>query len=92
MRGRPYIGWPDPVARGAGDRPPLRPGGATGPLARLQAGPTGRPRGGRQAPPVALWGATGPVFFFLQGLRCKFEEKKLHFSPVAPHRTTEVYF
>ena len=36
--------------------------------------------------------ATGPLFFFLQGLRCKFEEKKLHLSPVAPHRATGVYF
>ena len=33
-----------------------------------------RPWGGRQA----------PLFFFLQGLRCKFEEKKLYLSPVAP--------
>ena len=41
-----------------------------------------RPLGGRQA----------PLFFFLQGLRCKFEEKKLHLSPVAPHRATGVYF
>ena len=40
------------------------------------------PVGGRQA----------PLFFFLQGLLCKFEEKKLHFSPVAPHRATGVYF
>ena len=31
-----------------------------------------RPLGGRQGP-----------FFFLQGLRCKFKEKKLHFRPVA---------
>ena len=30
-----------------------------------------RPLGGRQAP------------FFLQGPRCEFEEKKLHFGPVA---------
>ena len=40
------------------------------------------PVGGRQA----------PLFFFLQGLRCKFEEKKLHLSPVAHHRATGVYF
>ena len=40
-----------------------------------------RPLGGRQAPS-----------FFLQGLRCKFEEKKLHLSPVAPPRATGVYF
>ena len=28
--------------------------------------------------------SVAPLFFFLQGLRCKFEEKKLHLSPVAP--------
>ena len=31
---------------------------------------------------VAPQRATAPPFF-LQGLRCKFEEKKLHFGPVA---------
>ena len=50
-----------------------------------------RPRGGRQAPvapgvgdrPLSpVGGATCPLFF-LQGLRCEFEEKKLHFGPVA---------
>ena len=35
--------------------------------------------GGATGPPVARW---APLFF-LQGLRCKFEEKKLHFGPVA---------
>ena len=37
--------------------------------------------GDRPLSPVG--GATGPPFFFLQGLRCKFGEKKLHFEPVA---------
>ena len=71
--------WADPVARGGAT--PLSPaGGATGP----PGGPTGlSPLGGRQGP-VARWGATGPPLFFLQELRCKFEEKKLHLSPIAP--------
>ena len=85
MRGRPYIGGltrspvgggatGPPVARRRGDRPPWR----------LWLGPpTGRPWDGRQGP-VARWGATGPPLFFLQELRCKFEEKKLHLSPIAP--------
>ena len=47
---------------------------------RRRSGPC-RLRGGRQAP-VARGGATDPLFF-LQGLRCKFGEKKLHFGPVA---------
>jgi len=51
-----------------------------------------RPPLGRQGP-VARWGGDmPPLFFFLQGLLCKFEEKKLHLSPVAPHRVTGVYF
>ena len=50
--------------------PPQR---ATGPC---------RPSGGRQAP-VARWGGRQAPFFFLQGPRCEFEEKKLHFGPVA---------
>ena len=38
--------------------------------------------GDRGLSPVGV--ATGPpLFFSLQGLRCKFEEKKLHFGPVA---------
>ena len=41
-----------------------------------------RPWGGGQAP-VARWGGRQAPFFFLQELRCKFEEKKLHFGPVA---------
>ena len=53
------------------------------------APPTGD-RGDRGLSPVG--GATGPPLFFLQGLRCKFEEKKLHLSPVAPPRATGVYF
>ena len=50
----------------------------------------GRPRGGATGPPAALvgrahWSPEGGdrPLFFLQGLRCKFEEKKLHFGPVA---------
>ena len=36
--------------------------------------------------PVARWGggATGPPLFFLQGLICKFEEKKITFDPCRP--------
>ena len=80
----------DPVARGAGDRTPLSPaGGATGP----PGGPTGlsplgwatgacRPLGGRQA----------PLFFFSRDFVANLKKKKLHLSPVAPHRATGVYF
>ena len=61
----------DPVARG----------GAPGP-------PVARRRGDRPPWrahwPVAPGGATGPLFFFLQGLRCKFEEKKITFEPCHP--------
>ena len=69
-------------------------------------GRAGRPRGGR--PPVAPvggaprspeGGATGPLLPRApsQGPRCKFEEKKMHLGPVAPHmsppqRATGVYF
>ena len=89
MRGRPYIRGltGSPVG---GRQAPLSPaGGATGP----PGGPTGlSPLGGdRGLSPLGgdrglspVGGATGPLFFFLQGLRCKFEEKKLHLSPVAP--------
>ena len=42
--------------------------------------PVAPPTGDRPLSPVG--GATGP-FFFLQGPRCEFEEKKLHFGPVA---------
>ena len=75
----------DPVARGGGDRTPLSPaGGATGPPGACRPGRlVGRLRDGRQGP-VARWGGDRPPLFFLQGLRCKFEEKKLHLSPVAP--------
>ena len=68
-----------PVARRRGDRPPWR---AHWPVAPGV--------GDRGLSPVG--GATGPPLFFLQGLRCKFEEKKLHLSHVAPHRATGVYF
>ena len=38
--------------------------------------------------PVARWGGDRPPFhfFFGHGPRCKFEEKKLHLGPIAPHR------
>ena len=75
MRGRPYIGGLTRSPMGGGDRPPCRPQeGRPAPL-------VARGVGDRTLSPVG--GATGPLFF-LQGLRCKFEEKKLHFSPVAP--------
>ena len=38
-------------------------------------GPVAHPSGDRPLSPVG--GATGPPLFFLQGLRCKFEEKKI---------------
>ena len=41
--------------------------------------------------PVAPGVGDRPLFFW-QGPRCKFEEKKLHLSHVAPHRATGVYF
>ena len=46
----------------------------------LQRSPWRKKKGGPVAPPT---GDRPPPFFFLQGLRCKFEEKKLHFGPVA---------
>ena len=66
----------------------------------LHWGPCRPPNGGQGpvAPGVGdrglspVGGATGPPLFFLQGLRCKFEEKKLHLSPVAPHRATGYIF
>ena len=54
-----------------------RAGGTLSPLG-WATGPC-RPLGGRQAP---------LSFFFGHGPRCKFEEKKLHLGPVAPHRAT----
>ena len=82
MRGRPYIGGltRSPVG-GGGDRPPLSPaGGATGP----PGGPTGLSPLGWATGACHPLGVDRPPSFFLQGLRCKFEEKKLHLSPVAP--------
>ena len=38
----------------------------------------------RRLDPVARGGATGPPLFFLQGLLCKFEEKKITFEPCRP--------
>ena len=77
MRRRPYIGGltRSPVG-GAATGPPCRP--QEGRLAPLAGPLDGRPWGGRQGPVVA------PPLFFLQGLRCKFEEKKLHLGTVAP--------
>ena len=40
------------------------------------------PQGWATGPCRPLGGATD-LFFFLQGPHCKFEEKKLHFGPVA---------
>ena len=85
---------PDPVARGGGgDRPPLSPaGGATGPPGACRLGPlVGRPWGGRQGP-VARWGGDRPPLFFLRDFVANLKKKKFHFSPVATHRTTGVYF
>ena len=73
---------PDPVARG-GARPPLSPaGGATGPpgACRLLVAPG---MGDRGLSPVG-GGDRPPLFFFLQGLLCKFEEKKIIFDPCRP--------
>ena len=79
MRGRPYIGGLTRSPAGGATGPP---GGPTGLSPLGWATGACRPLGGRQA----------PSFFFLQGLRCKLEEKKLHLSPVAPHWATGVYF
>ena len=68
-----YIGVEYPGRPRGGDRPPCRPrGGGDRPPCRA-CGP---------GPLVARGGGDRPPFFF-QGLRCKFEEKKLHFGPVA---------
>ena len=83
MRGRPYIGWPDPVARAGAGRPAPWRACRLGPLVA---------RGVGDRPPLSPFGgATGPVFFFLQGLRCKFE-KKIYILALSPHRATGVYF
>ena len=74
---------PDPIARGGATGPLSPSGGATGPPGTCRLGRlVGRLRGGRQEP-VARWGGDMPPLFFLQGLLCKFEEKKLYLSPVA---------
>ena len=82
---------PDPVARGGGRQaPPCRPqAGRPAPL----AGPLAcRPWGGRQGP-VARWGGDRPPnFFFFRDFVANLKKKKLHLSPVAPHRATGVYF
>ena len=93
MRGRPYIVGltRSPVG---GRHAPLSPsGGATGPPGACRLGPlVGRPRGGRQGP-VARWGGRhAPSFFFSRDFVANLKEKKLHLSPVAPHRATGVYF
>ena len=94
MRGRPYIGGltRSPVGGGA-TGPPCRPQeGRPAPLAPVGQAHwlVARGVGDRGLSPVG--GAIGPLFFFLQELRCKFEGKKLHLSPVASHRATGVYF
>ena len=81
MRGRPYIGEGDPVARGGRQASPVAPVG----------GALGRPSRGRQAPLSPFGGATSPPFCFGRGLRCKFEEKKLQLGPVAPIGRPEVF-
>ena len=72
---------PDPVARGGATGPPCRPQeGRPAPL----AGPLAcRPPHGRQAP---------SFFFFSRDFVANLKKKKLHLSPVAPHRATGVYF
>ena len=87
MRGRPYIGGLTRSPVEGGDRTPLSPaGGATGP----PGGPTGL---------SPLGWATGacrpcrpPSFFFSRDFVANLKKKKLHLSPVAPHRATGVYF
>ena len=70
---------PDPVARGGGHPPVAR-------------------RRGDRPPWRAHWpvapgvGDRPPSFFFSKDFVANLKKKKLHFSPVAPHRTTGVYF
>jgi len=80
----------DPVARGGATGPPCRPQeGRPAPL----AGPLAcRPWGGRQGPVAPPTGDRPPSFFFSRDFVANLKEKKLHLSPVAPHRATEVYF
>ena len=61
------LGEGDPVAPPNGRQALVAPGVGDRPPDRPLS-----PVGGATAPP-----------FFLQGLRCKFGEKKLHFGPVA---------
>ena len=75
----PYIRGSTPVARGGGRQAPCRARGL-GP-AVAQGGATG---------PCRLLGGDRPLF--LQGPRCKFEEKKLHLGPVALWGATGGYF
>ena len=70
---RPPNGRQAPVAHPRGDHPVGPPGGPVAP-------PAGD-RGGAVAPPH---GRQAALFFFLQGLRCKFEEKKITFEPCRP--------
>ena len=62
----------------------------------------GRPSGGRQGPVASgvgdrplspVGGATGPPLFFLsRDFVANLKKKKLHLSPVAPHRAIGGYF
>ena len=54
-----------------------------GPVAPPTGDRTLSPEGWATGPCRPLGGATAPPLFFLKRLRCKFEEKKLHFGPVA---------
>jgi len=75
----PYIRGSTPVARG----------GATGPLPRPWAGPSGRSRGGDR-PPYRLLGGDRPPFF--PGTSLQIWRKKLHLGPVALWGATGGYF
>ena len=85
MRGEALYRRPDPVARGEGGAtgPPCRPReGRPAPLAPV-GWPTGWSPEGWATGACRPLGGDRPPLFFLQGLRCKFEEKKLHLSPIA---------
>ena len=82
MRVSPFIGVGTPVARG---------GGATGPLPRLWAGPSGgRPWAGRQAPVARPTGDR--AFFFSRDFVANLKKKNytLGLSPYG--RATGIYF